>query len=45
MTLIQCKPDPEIWDGQDDFDILAINNRLKQVCYLNPELTVKVNIE
>ena len=45
MTLIQCKPDPEIWDGQDDFDILAINNRLKQVCYLNPELTVKVNID
>lgn len=45
MTLIQCKPDPEIWSEQDDFDIPSINNRLKQVCYLNPELTIKVDID
>lgn len=45
MTLIQCKPDPEIWDDKDDFNIPSINNRMKQICYLNPELTIKVDIE
>lgn len=43
-TIIQCKPDPEIWHDKDDFNIPAINNRLKQICYLNPELTIKVQI-
>lgn len=45
MTLIQCEPDPEIWADKDDFNIPAINSRMKQVCYLNPELTIKVDIE
>lgn len=44
-TIIQCKPDPEIWDDKDDFNIPSINNRMKQICYLNPELTIKVDIE
>ena len=45
MTLIQCKPDPEIWNDKDDFNISSINNRMKQICYLNPELTIKVDID
>ena len=45
MTLIQAHPDPEIWKDKDDYNIPAINNRIKQVCYLNPELTVKVDID
>ena len=45
MTLIQCKPDHEIWHDKDDFNISAINNRMKQICYLNPELTIKVDID
>lgn len=45
MTLIQCEPDPEIWNDKDDFNIPSINNRMKQICYLNPELTIKVDIE
>lgn len=44
-TIIQCKPDPEIWNDKDDFNIPSINNRMKQICYLNPELTIKVDIE
>lgn len=45
MTLIQAHPDPEIWKDKDDYNIPAINDRLKQVCYLNPELTIKVDID
>ena len=45
MTLVQCKPDPEIWNNKDDFNIPSINSRMKQICYLNPELTIKVDIE
>lgn len=45
MTLIQCEPDPEIWADKDDFNIPAINNRMKQICYLNPGLTIKVDID
>ena len=45
MTTIQCKPDPEIWADKDDFDLAAINNRMKQICYLNPGLTIKVDID
>lgn len=45
MTLIQAHPDPEIWKDKDDYNIPAINDRLRQVCYLNPELTIKVDID
>ena len=43
-TLITCKPDKTIWDSYDDFNISAINNRMKQLCYLNPGLSIKVDI-
>ena len=45
MTLIQACPDPDIWTDKDDYNIPAINDRIKQVCYLNPELTIKVDID
>ena len=45
MTLIQAYPDPDIWTDKDDYNIPAINDRIKQVCYLNPELTIKVDID
>lgn len=43
-TYIECLPDPEIWADKDDFNINAINNRMKQLCYLNPELKIQVDI-
>lgn len=44
-TLMQCKPDHKIWHDKDDFNINAINNRMKQICYLNPGLTIQVDID
>lgn len=44
-TYIHCKPDPTIWSDKDDFDIKAIDYRMKQLCYLNPELKIKVDID
>ena len=44
-TLIKCIPDKEIWDKLDDFNINQINSRMKQLAYLNPGLTIEVDID
>ncbi len=42
---LECKEDPEIWADKDDFNINAINSRMKQLCFLNPELKIQVDID
>lgn len=44
-TIIECLPDPEMWKDLDDFNINEINNRMKQLCYLNPGVKITVDIE
>lgn len=44
-TFIALKPDEEIWKDSDDYDLVAINNRMKQLTYLNPGLSIHVNID
>lgn len=39
-TLIMLRPDKEIWAEDDDLDLSAINNRMRQLSYLNPGLTI-----
>lgn len=39
-TLIMLRPDREIWAEDDDLDLSAINNRMRQLSYLNPGLTI-----
>lgn len=43
-TLIQLQPDVEIWQDDEDLDLTAINDRMKQLTYLNPGLTIMVDI-
>lgn len=43
-TEIICKPDDEIWKDKDDFDIPLIRKRIKQICYLNPGLTIEFEV-
>lgn len=42
-TLIMLQPDEEIWKDDDDLDLTAINDRMKQLTYLNPGLTIIVD--
>lgn len=44
-TIIECLPDPEMWEDLDDFNINEINKRMKQLCYLNPGIKITVDIE
>ena len=44
-TFITCVPDKEIWEKLDDFDINQINSRMKQLAYLNPGLTIQLDID
>lgn len=44
-THVTCLPDKEIWADLNDYNITSINNRMRQLCYLNPELTIKVDID
>ena len=44
-TYIECVPDRAIWEKLDDFDINQINSRMKQLAYLNPGLTIELNID
>lgn len=39
-TLIMLRPDKEVWAEDDDLDLVAINNRMRQLSYLNPGLTI-----
>lgn len=39
-TLIMLRPDPEIWKDDDDLDLTAINDRMRQLTYLNPGLNI-----
>lgn len=44
-TLVHLKPDDEVWcDEMDEFDIPEINNRMKQLAYLNAGLNIIVDI-
>lgn len=43
-TTIVAEVDDEMWKDIDDYDINAINKRIKQSCYLNPGLTIKLDI-
>ena len=44
-TLVHLKADPEVWgDGEDVFDIAAINKRMQQLAYLNAGLNIIVDI-
>ena len=45
-TLIAFKPDAEIWENIGmDYNINAINQRLKQLAYLNPGLTINFQVD
>lgn len=44
-TTIVAEVDEEMWKDIDDYNINAICKRIKQSCYLNPELTIKIDIE
>jgi DNA gyrase subunit B len=44
-TLVMLQPDVEIWKDDDDFDLPAINNRMRKLTYLNPGLTIIVDID
>jgi DNA gyrase subunit B len=44
-TYIECVPDRAIWEKLDNFDINQINSRMKQLAYLNPGLTIELNID
>lgn len=43
-TLVELQPDPEIW-GEEQLDIKAIVNRMEQLAFLNPGLTIIVDID
>lgn len=43
-TTIVAEVDDEMWKDINDYDIGAISKRIKQSCYLNPELTIKLDI-
>lgn len=44
-TLIMLLPDSEIWESiGPNFDINAVNKRLKQLAYLNPGLTINFEV-
>lgn len=44
-TIIECLPDPEMWEGLGKLNINEINNRMKQLCYLNPGVKITVDID
>lgn len=44
-TFVALKPDEEIWKDDEDYNLAAINNRMKQLTYLNPGLSIHVNID
>lgn len=44
-TTVKAKPDNVIWEKLSDFDIPLIKKRLKQICYLNPKLTINFKAE
>lgn len=44
-TIIECLPDPEMWEGLGKLNISEINNRMKQLCYLNPGVKITVDID
>lgn len=44
-TTIVCKPDETMWSNDDDFDIPAIVRRLQQLAFLNPGITIQVDID
>ena len=44
-TSIICKPDKSIWEKMEDLNIPTIKKRLRQICFLNPNLTINFKVE
>lgn len=39
-TTVTFHPDPEIWQNEDPLNYPALRNRIKQIAYLNPKLSM-----